>query len=195
MLKRSSSPPSLPRAWLVGAMLAVLASCATGPDGAREQEIAERTRSLYERGIEAMQAGEYEAAIETFRAVSERNDELAGPYANIGIAYRALEQPEKAKEALLAALERDPGSGAPYNQLGLLHRRAGRFDKARSAYQQGLQAHPEYAQLYRNLGILCDIYLQEPKCALRNYESYQSLSEGNDEKVKRWIADVERRVE
>ena len=71
----------------------------------------------------------------------------------------------------------------------------GRFEEARASYEEGIGENPEYARLYRNLGILCDIYLQEPECALRNFESYQQLSEGNDEQVKRWIADVERRVE
>ena len=109
--------------------------------------------------------------------------------------YRALGRPEEAREALEAAIERDPANGAAYNQLGLLHRRAGRFEEARRAYLEGIDEDPEYAALYRNLGILCDIYLQELSCALENFRAYAARSEGDDETIERWIADVERRAQ
>ena len=196
MSKRSSERPAPRRGWAVVLALVLLSSCATAPEEPEpEAEIAPETRALYQRGLAAMRAEEYRSAIETFARVSERNDRLAGPYVNRGIAHRALGEPEKARESLEAAIERDPANGAAYNQLGLMHRKAGRFDEAREVYQEGIEENPEYAQLYRNLGILCDIYLQKPSCALENFRAYQERTEGDDETVKRWIADVERRVE
>lgn len=197
MSKRSSD-----RAVRVGLLLSVLvaglAGCATATDPESEPEvieIAEATRAAYARALELMRDEDYEPAIDAFREISERNDRLAGPHVNIGIAYRALGQPDEAREALNAALQRDPANGAAYNQLGLLHRHAGRFDEARSIYMKGIDENPEYAMLYRNLGILCDIYLQDPSCALENFRTYQELSGQDDETIERWIADVERRVQ
>ncbi|MDZ7750039.1 MAG: tetratricopeptide repeat protein [Halofilum sp. (in: g-proteobacteria)] len=128
------------------------------------------------------------------RRRAQRDDTLAGPYVNIGIAYRAVGEPDKARTALRAALERDPENGPAYNQLGLLHRQAGRFEEARDTYTDGIDEVPDYARLYRNLGILCDIYLQDPPCALENFRAYQARTDDDDETIKRWIADVERRV-
>lgn len=176
-------------------MLALLAACATAPEQPEPIEVSEATRAAYADALELLRAKDYEAAIEGFRRVSERNDTLAGPYVNKGIAYRALGDSGKAREALTAAIERDPANGAAYNQLGLLHRRAGRFPEAREVYTEGIDENPGYARLYRNLGILCDIYLQDPSCALENFRAYQERTDVDDETIKRWIADVERRVQ
>lgn len=172
----------------------MLSACATPPEPPAREELDPATRAAYARGVELMRNEDYEAAIGVFENVTERNDTLAGPYVNIGIAYRAMGQSEKARAALSAAIERDPSNGAAYNQLGLLHRHAGRFAEARKIYAEGIDENPDYAQLYRNLGILCDIYLQDPACALDNFRAYQKRTDKDNETIERWIADVERRV-
>lgn len=181
--------------WPALAAVLLLAACATGPEQRQPVPVSDVTRDAYRDALALMRGADYEAAIEAMRAVSERNDRLAGPYVNIGIAWRELGEPERAREALQAAIERDPASGAAHNQLGLLHRHAGRFAEAREAYRAGIRADPEYAPLYRNLGILCDIYLQNPSCALENFRAYQQRTDRNDETIELWIADVERRVQ
>lgn len=194
MSKRSSNAPG--SAWrLTLVAVAFLSACATAPEAPEAPEVSEATRAAYGRALELMQGEEYERAIAAFEDISAGNDTLAGPYVNIGIAYRALGEPEKARDALQAAIERDPASGAAHNQLGLLHRHAGRFKEAREAYEEGIDENPEYARLYRNLGILCDIYLQDPSCALDNFRAYQKRAEEDNETIERWIADVERRVQ
>lgn len=187
-LRRSVLWPALLAAVLLGA-------CATAPQPLQPVQVSETTRSAYERALALMRSEDYEAAIEAMLEVSERNDLLAGPYVNVGIAWRKLGEPEKARAALAAAIERDPANGAAHNQLGLLHRHAGRFDEAREAYRAGIRENPDYAPLYRNLGILCDIYLQNPSCALENFRAYQARTDHKDENLELWIADVERRVQ
>jgi len=180
-------------------LVAGLAGCATAPENKPAEEgkpeISEATRTAYAQALELLRDEHYEQAISAMKGVAERNDALAGPYVNIGIAERALGEPDKARKALEAAVERDDANAAAYNQLGLLHRKAGRFAEARAAYEAGIKADPDYANLYRNLGILCDIYLQDPQCALKNFRAYKERMEGNDEKITRWIADVERRTQ
>lgn len=194
MSKRSTE-----RRWRIGALIlvlgAVLSACATAPRPPEKKvEVDAATRAAYERGVELMRDEDYEEAIAVFRNVIERNDALAGPYVNIGIAQRALGEAKKAQEALTAAIDRDPANGAAYNQLGLLHRHAGRFQEARRVYSEGIDENPDYARLYRNLGILCDIYLQDPSCALENFRAYSERTDRDNEMLERWIADVERRV-
>jgi len=199
MSKRSSSSTGrrlCRQPWLAAVLL--LGACATAPDRPQPQEsvaITEATRAAWEQALDLMREERYEVAIEAFRNVTERNDTLAGPYVNMGIAWRKLGEPERAMEALEAAIERDPANGAAYNQYGLIHRHAGRFSEARETYLEGIDANPEYSRLYRNLGILCDIYLQDPSCALENFRAYQKRTDRQDETVERWIADVERRVQ
>lgn len=185
-LRRSACWPAL----LVAVLLA---ACATAPPP--PEQVSEATRSAYEDALALMRSEDHEAAIEAMREVSERNDRLAGPYVNVAIAWRKLGEPEKARAALAAAIERDPANGAAHNQLGLLHRHGGRFDEAREAYRAGIRENPDYAPLYRNLGILCDIYLQDPSCALENFRAYQERTDEEDETIELWIADVERRVQ
>jgi len=199
MSKRSSNR-GLRTGLLLWIALVGLAGCATAPEPEPEPEpdvveVSEATKAAYARALEMMRDEDYEPAVDAFREIAERNDRLAGPWVNMGIAYRALDRPEEALEALNAALKRDPANGAAYNQIGLLHRHAGRFDEARTVYMEGIAENPEYAMLYRNLGILCDIYLQDPECALENFRAYQERSDRDDETVERWIADVERRVQ
>lgn len=199
MSKPSTESTRLLRRCVSVLLVAGLAGCASAPEKkpAEEQKtrVSEATRSAYAQALELLRDEQYEQAIAAMKAVAKRNDRLAGPYVNIGIAERALGEPDKAREALEAAIERDDANAAAYNQLGLLHRKAGRFDEARAAYEAGIEADPDYANLYRNLGILCDIYLQDPQCALNNFRAYKERTEGNDEKITRWIADVERRAQ
>lgn len=194
MSKRSSNPIRCPR-WPTLLAVVLLGACATAPQPRQPVAVSEATRSAYEQALALMRSADYEAAIAAMQGVSERNDRLAGPYVNIGIAWRELGESDKAQAALSAAIERRPATGAAHNQLGLLHRQAGRFDAAREVYEEGIRANPDYAPLYRNLGILCDIYLQNPACALKNFRAYQQRTDDNDEDVEIWIADVERRAQ
>ena len=55
------------------------------------------------------------------------------------------------------------------------------------------QRFPEYYPMHKNLGILCDLYLNDPACALEHYEIY-SKAMPEDAQVKLWIADVRARL-
>jgi Flp pilus assembly protein TadD len=109
------------------------------------------------------------------------------------MAYMHIGNPEMAEQHLKTALEMVPHHPVASNEYGLLLRKAGRFTEAREVYEKALADFPDYLPVRRNLGILCDLYLNDPECALKQFEIYR---EGmpEDEKVKIWIAELRIRL-
>jgi tetratricopeptide (TPR) repeat protein len=90
-------------------------------------------------------------------------------------------------------LSLEPDNPIANNEYGLLYRKTGRFNEARQLYESLLAKYPYYPLVHKNLGILCDIYLRDYQCALKEYEFY-SGAEPDDKTAKIWIADVQRRL-
>ena len=73
-------------------------------------------------------------------------------------------------------------------------RKGGRFNESRKVYEQAIADFPDYLPARRNLGILCDLYLNDPACALNQFEIYsQGMPE--DAQVKIWIAELRMRLD
>ena len=147
------------------------------------------SRLDFERAVVLMQESDYEKAIALLGKVIERSPGVSAPYINLAIAYRQVDQPEQAEKHLLTALELIPEHPVASNEYGLLLRHGGRFAEARAIYEKTLAAFPDYQPARRNLGILCELYLNDPVCALEQYEIY-SEAKPTDEQVKIWIADL-----
>ena len=112
---------------------------------------------------------------------------------NRAIAQAKLGNLKLAENDLKHALELEPGHPVANNEYGLLYRRTGRFSEARQLYENLLVKYPYYPLVHKNLGILCDLYLRDYKCALREYEIYSS-ADPEDKTIKIWITDVQRRL-
>jgi Flp pilus assembly protein TadD len=182
-------------------MLLLLAGCAgTGGPGPADEKrdaaaaVEPATARAFEAGLAHMRAERYAEAVAVFERLVQAEPVLAGPHANLGIAYARLDREQEAVSALEAALRLDPDNAEVHNELGILHREAGRFEQARSHYQQALAARSDYAIAHRNLGILCDIYLQDLRCAADHYQRYQALVDGGDRQAEIWLADIQRRL-
>ena len=78
-------------------------------------------------------------------------------------------------------------------ELGLVYRKTGRYKEARTLYESLLSMYPDYLPAHKNLGVLCDIYIQDLRCALDQYQAYLD-GMPDDEKVKIWVADVKSRM-
>lgn len=149
--------------------------------------------SDFERAVAMLKDRDYNEAIALLEKVIARSPGVTAPHINLAIAYRQIDQPEKAEQHLKTALGLVPGHPVASNEYGLLLRKTGRFAEARAIYEKALQAFPDYYPARRNLGILCDLYLNDPACALENYELY-SAAVPTDEQVRIWIADLRARL-
>jgi len=156
-------------------------------------QIDEMSRQDFDRAIRLMEDEEYEQAAELLEKVIEKSPGITAPYLNLAIASRHLGDTERAEECLKKAMNLIPDHPVACNEYGQILRRTGKFSESRTIYEMGIAGFPDYYPLHKNLGILCDLYLNDPPCALEHYEIYsQAMPE--DDQVKLWIADLRLRL-
>ena len=147
----------------------------------------------FKNAIALMQQDKNTEAVAVLKTVIEREQRLPAPYVNIAIAYNKLGQSNEAEQNLINALKLDIGHPVANNELGQLYRKAGKFKAARTAYENAINNHPEFLAVKRNLGVLCDLYMHDFECALKQYESYLELKP-DDKTVEIWLVDVKNRA-
>ncbi|MCI0506323.1 MAG: tetratricopeptide repeat protein [Gammaproteobacteria bacterium] len=147
----------------------------------------------FNKALALLEEDKYAEAIQLLKAVTGKTSKFSAPYINLGIAYTRSGELDKAEESLKKALEIADQHPVAYNELGLVYRQTGRYKEARELYETLLNMYPDFLPAHKNLGVLCDIYIQDLNCALRQYEEYLKGMPG-DEKVKIWVADVKSRM-
>ena len=150
------------------------------------------SRGEFERAAAMLDDGKNDAAIELLIKVIERSPGVTAPHIDLAMAYLRTGKLELAEQHLKIALELAPHHPVASNEYGLLLRRAGRFNEARELYEKALAEFPDYLPARRNLGILCDLYLNDPACALKQFEIY-STGRPADARAKIWIAELRMR--
>jgi len=153
----------------------------------------EASRKDFEQAVAMLNAQDYGRAVDLLEKVIEQSPGVTAPYINVAIAYTHIGKLEKAEAHLKKALSLVPEHPVACNEYGLLCRRSGRFAEARAVYEKSITRFPNYFPLHRNLGILCDLYLNDPACALEHYEIY-SAARPENKQVKLWIADLRARL-
>ena len=198
-------------------LVLALAGCATSPrttpvgraedgrpiaspaqDGKRETRTPENIQvdsdviAEFNTAMKYLKANDYEKGANLLKQLTQRAPSYSAPYINLAMAYEKMGKLEEAEKSIKKALELEPGHPIANTEYALLCRKAGRFAEAREIYEQTLKRYPTFLPARKNLGILCDIYLRDLKCALTQYRTY-SAAVPNDETVKIWIADLEKR--
>lgn len=149
--------------------------------------------SDFESAIAMMKDEDYAKAAGLLEKVIGQSPGVTAPYIDLAMAYEHTGKLKQAEQNLKTALTLVPGHPVASNEYGLLLRKAGRFAEARTVFEKSLAAFPEYLPVHRNLGILCDLYLNDPACALEQYELYgKAMPE--DKQVKIWIAELRMRL-
>ena len=147
----------------------------------------------YERALDLLARGESNAGISLLETVAAAAPNLSAPRISLAIAHHRLGDLEKAEQHLLQALSINPDHPIALNELGIVYRKTARFAAARQQYEAALAVYPGYHYARRNLAVLCDLYLADLECALKNYEAYMATVRSDDEAAM-WLRDVRYRA-
>ncbi len=150
-------------------------------------------RTEYEEALVLLEQGRLDEGISLLEIVAAAAPLLTAPRIDLAIAQHRAGNLEDAEKNLLRSLELNPQHPVAHNELGIVYRKSGRFADARLSYEAALAVYPGYHYARRNLAILCDLYLADPDCALKNYEAYMATVRSDDEATM-WIADLRNRI-
>jgi len=162
-----------------------------------EVRVKPRSAELFSESLGALARSDYIRAETLLVQITKLQPELSGPWLNLGQVYLAGDRTDSARLAFERAIEANPTNCAAFNQLGVLARREGRLNEAESSYLACIDRDPTFPQVYLNLGILYEVYLGKLPQALQAYREYQDLQTSagvEDNRVKGWVIDLERRL-
>lgn len=193
------------RTALLSVIIGLLSACATteAPRSTARLEVQEAVgftivedarvggsvRTDYEAALSLLEQGRHDDGVALLEAVAAEAPQFSAPYIDLGIAYHRAGDLEVSERYLLLALEQNFDHPIAHNELGIVYRKTGRFAEARRSYENALAIYPGYHFARRNLAVLCDLYLADLDCALKNYEAYMATVPSDDE-ASMWIADL-----
>ena len=106
----------------------------------------------YGRGVSQLNAGRYEAAIESFNKALQFDSDLAVAYNDRGLAKYQLRRFDEALVDLNTAMRKNPRLGVAYNNRGLVYDATGRQKEAIADFDEALKLNPRLADTYCNRG-------------------------------------------
>ena len=208
MRARTSAPTPVVSRRHALVLLASLAAAACGTSGGTSEpielrgehgfSISERAsvgsdvRADFEQAMGLLEHGQDQAGIALLVKVTEAAPQMTTAHLDLGIAYARVADFERAEASLKRALDLNPRHPVVHNELGILYRKTGRFKEARRSYERALALHPDFHYARLNLAILCDLYLADTECALKQYQLYAQAVPG-DRAAAMWIADLRAR--
>jgi tetratricopeptide (TPR) repeat protein len=106
----------------------------------------------YKQGIEKLQSGDYQGAIEAFNQAILLNPNNIDAYISRGIAYAALTNYQKAISDYDEALKLDPSNADAYNNRGVCRQALGDFQGAIQDFYEVIRLQPNSILPYLNVG-------------------------------------------
>lgn len=177
------------------ALTLILSACSVTPDSglSNSQELNAVSTKNYTEAISEMKSGKLKRAQVLLANVIKQHPNFSNAHVNLSIIYIKMKIFKKAESSLQQALKFSPENIYALNQQGFLYRVNGEFSKAKDSYEKAISIDSNYANAHLNLGILYDLYLYDLDNAIEQYKIYTDLSKDKDEKVSKWIVELERR--
>ncbi|MDN3652680.1 tetratricopeptide repeat protein [Thalassotalea ponticola] len=151
--------------------------------------VSEETKAQVNAAL-ALQQTDVSQAKAALEAIVAATPQLSGVWVILGDMARNNGEHNEARNYYQRAVQANNNNYHAHNRLGLMQREAGEFEAAKASYQAALEAWGGFANAHLNLGILLDMYMGQRLEALSHYQTYQVLTKEQDNKVKRWIADI-----
>ena len=107
------------------------------------QRIPATAEEAYYKGLENLNRGNFESAIQFFNLAIQKNPKYAKAFQGLGDAYAAQEKYELAEKNYLEALELDPRSLPTLLGLGSVQVKQGNHQKALETYRKALEISPQ----------------------------------------------------
>lgn len=173
----------------------LLSGCSTSPSISNESSaiINSENQATFSQAVSAMKAGQQQKAQDLLTQLINTQPNISNAHVNLGIIFLNKKSLEQAESAFNKALNINPDNIYALNQKGILYRQLGRFSDSRSAYEKAININPDYALAHLNIGILYDLYMHDLAKAIEHYKKYQTITKDKDEKVNKWIFDLQRR--
>lgn len=143
--------------------------------------------SLYKDAIIALNDNNLEQAESLFIQLSDRQPNLAGPWANLALIQIKKDNLKQAQTYTTKALEKNPKMSQALNLSGYLAQKEGKISLAKTFYLQAITNKPDYALAHYNVALLYDVYLQDIEQAIKHYQLYLKHNERKDKKTEDWL--------
>jgi Flp pilus assembly protein TadD len=158
-----------------------------------EVQVPESIRLQYYEALRYLRDENLQLGIAVLEQVTDAAPTVTAPKIDLGVAHHRLGDLDRAEEYLLQALELNSNHPVALNELGIVYRETGRFAEAKQRYEAAIAVYPGYHHARRNLAILCDLYLGDLSCALKQYEAYMATVPADPE-AEMWITDLRNRM-
>jgi tetratricopeptide (TPR) repeat protein len=111
------------------------------------------TESLNREGVDLAKAGQFEKAVEKFRAALELDATNEDVLRNLAHAYWDLNWLEEGEGVYLRLIEIDPNSGDIWHRLGRIRKAMKRHEESREAFAKAAELDPSEPRYHSDLGL------------------------------------------
>lgn len=108
----------------------------------------------FKKGIEAIEAGDYETAIQCFRETIALHPDHAASYSNMGYVYGTKGMWNEAIGAYKKAVTISPNEACIRSDLGFSLYKEGMLDEAIAEFKKAIGLDSEYVTAYHNIGVV-----------------------------------------